>query len=66
MLFMHVYAVLVSNATAPELCSVISEVRRSDLMREQERTGQVSAPEGAAAAAVVDGAGAAAAKSAAA
>lgn len=45
------------------LCSVMSEVRRSDLMREQERTGRVSAREGAAAAA---GAGAAAAKSAAA
>lgn len=54
---------LLSNDTAVEMCDVMSEVRRNDLMREQERTGRVSAPEGAAVA--VDGAGAVAGKSAA-
>lgn len=56
-------AVLLSNDTALEMCRGMSEVRRSDLVREQERTGWVAAPEGAAVA--VDGAGAAAGKSAA-
>lgn len=56
---------LLPNDTALEMCNVMSAGGRSDLMREQERTGRVSAPEGAAAAAAVDGAGAAAGKSAA-
>lgn len=51
------HAVLLSK---DGMWTVLSEVRSSDLMREQGRTGRVSAPEGAAVA--VDGAGAAAGK----
>lgn len=47
-----------------EMCHLVSEVRRSDLEREPEAAGWVSAPGGAAVAA--DGAGGAAGKSAAA